>query len=88
MHEPAYDPDPDHYVTWEYARGYADGVHDTLTEGTTTSETQTGYRSAPPTGRCAQGRRFGHRQARSLASRARAAARDCGVRRSLERTVG
>ena len=32
MHEPAYDPDPDHYVTWEYARGYADGVHDTLTE--------------------------------------------------------
>jgi hypothetical protein len=21
-------------VTWEYARGYADGVHDTLTEGT------------------------------------------------------
>ncbi|MBE1485048.1 DUF5319 domain-containing protein [Plantactinospora soyae] len=32
VHEPAYDPDPDHYVTWEYARGYADGVHDTLTE--------------------------------------------------------
>lgn len=33
VHEPAYDPDPDHYVTWEYARGYADGVHDTLTDG-------------------------------------------------------
>ena len=33
VHEPAYDPDPDHYVTWEYARGYADGVHDTLAEG-------------------------------------------------------
>jgi hypothetical protein len=32
VHEPAYDPDPDHYVTWEYARGYADGVHDTLTD--------------------------------------------------------
>jgi Family of unknown function (DUF5319) len=30
VHEPAFDPDPDHYVTWEYARGYADGVHDTL----------------------------------------------------------
>ena len=29
VHEPAYDPDPDHYVTWDYARGYADGVHDT-----------------------------------------------------------
>lgn len=33
VHEPAFDPDPDHYVTWEYARGYADGVHDTLAEG-------------------------------------------------------
>ena len=32
VHEPAYDPDPEHYVTWEYARGYADGVHDTLSE--------------------------------------------------------
>ena len=32
-HEPAYDPDPDHYVTWEYARGYADGIHDALAEG-------------------------------------------------------
>ena len=30
VHEPAFDPDPDHYVTWEYARGYSDGVHDTL----------------------------------------------------------
>lgn len=34
VHEPAFDPDPDHYVTWEYARGYADGVHDALTEVT------------------------------------------------------
>lgn len=32
VHEPAFDPDPDHYVTWDYARGYADGVHDALTE--------------------------------------------------------
>jgi hypothetical protein len=30
VHEPAFDPDPDNYVTWEYARGYTDGVHDTL----------------------------------------------------------
>lgn len=30
LHEPAFDPDPDHYVSWEYARGYADGVRDTL----------------------------------------------------------
>ena len=34
VHEPAYDPDPDHYVTWEYARGYADGVHDALSDDT------------------------------------------------------
>jgi Family of unknown function (DUF5319) len=33
VHEPAYNPDPESYVTWEYARGYADGVHDTLAEG-------------------------------------------------------
>ncbi|MQA26854.1 MAG: hypothetical protein GEU94_15650 [Micromonosporaceae bacterium] len=32
VHEPAYDPDPEKYVTWEYARGYADGVHDALAE--------------------------------------------------------
>jgi hypothetical protein len=25
-HEPAYDPDPRCYVTWEYCRGFADGV--------------------------------------------------------------
>lgn len=29
LHEPAYGPDPDEYVTWEYARGYVDGVIDT-----------------------------------------------------------
>lgn len=28
-HEPAFDPDPAHYVTWEYCRGYADA---TITE--------------------------------------------------------
>ncbi len=39
VHEPAYDPDPEHYVTWEYARGYADGVHDALAE--TADETET-----------------------------------------------
>jgi len=32
VHEPAYDPDPDNYVTWEYARGYTDGVQDALHE--------------------------------------------------------
>ncbi|WP_100447883.1 DUF5319 family protein [Glycomyces xiaoerkulensis] len=24
VHEPAYDPDPAQYVTWDYARGYSD----------------------------------------------------------------
>lgn len=26
VHEPAYGPDPSRYVSWEYARGYADGM--------------------------------------------------------------
>lgn len=25
-HEPAYDPSPSYYVTWEYCRGFVDGV--------------------------------------------------------------
>lgn len=28
VHEPAFDPDPAHYVSWDYARGFADGVLD------------------------------------------------------------
>jgi hypothetical protein len=28
VHEPAFDPDPADYVTWDYARGYADAVLD------------------------------------------------------------
>jgi hypothetical protein len=27
VHEPAYEPDPDAYVSWDYARGYTDAVH-------------------------------------------------------------
>ncbi len=26
VHEPAFSPDPSQYVTWDYARGFADGV--------------------------------------------------------------
>lgn len=26
VHEPPFEPDPQEYVSWEYARGYADGV--------------------------------------------------------------
>jgi hypothetical protein len=26
VHEPAFAPDPSRYVSWDYARGYADGV--------------------------------------------------------------
>ncbi|MEU4829824.1 DUF5319 family protein [Streptosporangium sp. NPDC023615] len=29
VHEPAYEPNPTDYVSWEYARGYVDGVIDT-----------------------------------------------------------
>jgi hypothetical protein len=30
VHEPAFDPDPERYVSWEYARGYADGVESSI----------------------------------------------------------
>lgn len=30
VHEPAFSPDPADYVSWEYARGFADGVDTTL----------------------------------------------------------
>jgi len=30
VHEPAFDPDPDHYVTWDYAKGFSDAVLDVL----------------------------------------------------------
>ncbi|GGS81008.1 MULTISPECIES: DUF5319 family protein [Planobispora] len=29
VHEPAYQPNPSAYVSWDYAQGYADGVIDT-----------------------------------------------------------
>jgi hypothetical protein len=29
-HEPAFRPEPSDYVTWDYARGFADGVLDAL----------------------------------------------------------
>ncbi|MDX6201585.1 MAG: hypothetical protein QOF82_3261 [Frankiales bacterium] len=28
VHEPAFSPDPSEYVSWDYARGFADGVLD------------------------------------------------------------
>ncbi|WP_298177120.1 DUF5319 domain-containing protein [Saccharomonospora sp.] len=31
-HEPAYDPNPAFYVTWEYCRGFADGITATENE--------------------------------------------------------
>ena len=34
VHEPAYGPDPAQYVSWEYARGFADGVFAAAEEGT------------------------------------------------------
>lgn len=32
VHEPACDPDPEHYVSWDYARGYYDGVKNTVAD--------------------------------------------------------
>jgi hypothetical protein len=28
VHEPAFEPDPDEYIPWEYARGYVDALQD------------------------------------------------------------
>jgi hypothetical protein len=33
VHEPAFDPAPTDYVSWDYARGYVDGVIDTEGRG-------------------------------------------------------
>ena len=33
VHEPAYGPDPARYVSWEYARGFADGAFAAAEEG-------------------------------------------------------
>jgi hypothetical protein len=33
VHEPAFSPEPSQYVSWEYARGYADGVLASVDEG-------------------------------------------------------
>lgn len=33
IHEPAFEPNPDDYVTWEYARGYVDAAYDALLHG-------------------------------------------------------
>jgi hypothetical protein len=44
VHEPAWNPDPDEYVTWDYARGYLDGFEN-LAEGARAAEC--GYCSAP-----------------------------------------
>lgn len=32
VHEPAFDPDPDEYVSWDYARGFLDGYESFETE--------------------------------------------------------
>jgi hypothetical protein len=32
VHEPAFSPDPEDYVSWDYARGYADAVMDADSE--------------------------------------------------------
>ena len=42
VHEPAFDPDPERYVTWDYARGYSDGVHDTLLDEEDVDDTEEG----------------------------------------------
>jgi hypothetical protein len=33
VHEPAFDPDPSHYVSWDYAKGFTDAVLSELPDG-------------------------------------------------------
>lgn len=37
VHEPAFSPDPAEYVSWDYARGFADGVLDAAEDDPTRS---------------------------------------------------
>ena len=46
-HEPAYDPEPDAYVTWDYCRGYADA---SLNEATSDTSRSREYRGSPLSG--------------------------------------
>jgi hypothetical protein len=32
VHEPAFEPDPEHYVPWDYAKGFSDAVLDVLAD--------------------------------------------------------
>lgn len=45
VHEPAWEPDPDEYVTWDYARGFLDG-YETYPEERATGEA-CGYCGSP-----------------------------------------
>lgn len=45
VHEPAWEPDPDEYVSWDYARGFLDG-YETLPEDRAAGET-CGYCGQP-----------------------------------------
>lgn len=40
VHEPAFDPDPDDYVSWDYARGFLDGYESFQFEGMEEVETK------------------------------------------------
>jgi len=45
VHEPAWQPDPDEYVSWDYARGFLDG-YETYPEGRTKGD-RCGYCGTP-----------------------------------------
>ncbi len=52
VHEPAFDPDPDEYVSWDYARGFLDGYEsfeqEELSELAAELERQLAARRWPP----------------------------------------
>jgi hypothetical protein len=52
VHEPAFAPEPDRYVPWDYARGYVDALHDVGADrrGVTGACHRCGYRLPEPLG--------------------------------------
>lgn len=42
VHEPAYNPDPTRYVSWEYARGYSDAVLEAVDDGVVMDDDESG----------------------------------------------
>ena len=71
-HEPPFDPDPDDYVSWDYASGYADGVAAHAEQDEPSGRHGSGGRHARERPRAppVPSRRAGHGASRGVSERA------------------